>query len=216
MKTANIVGPSALAGAALLIVITIVGYLLVPAGAQMPVHWGPDGAADAYLVREWALLMPVGLIAVMGAIFQIALQRGPQGERALAGLRTAFAGFILLMSAIEAGAIAITLGSNLDMVRVIVFGLGVLFITLGNILPKSQPNSLAGVRLPWTMNDPANWQATNRFSGMLMMVGGIGMALAAVLIANTGWLLSIVTICIVGPLLLGTYYSYRLSRQDRT
>lgn len=215
MKTPKLLSRSALASMALLIVITIVGYLLVPAGAQMPVHWGPDGAADAYLVRDLALLMPLGLIAVMGAFFQIALQRGPQGERALAGLRTAFAGFTLLIAAIQAGAIAITLGSNLDMVRVIAFGLGVLFIILGNILPKSQPNSLAGMRLPWTMNDPANWQATNRLSGMLMMVGGLAMALAALLIADTSWLLAIVAICIVGPLLFGAYYSYRLSRQGR-
>ncbi|MBF0678929.1 MAG: SdpI family protein [Devosia sp.] len=215
MKKANIVSPSVLAGVALLIVITIIGYLLVPAEAQMPVHWGPDGKADAYLMRDWAPLMPIGLIAVMGVIFQIVLQRGPQGERALAGLRTAFAGFTLLMSVIQAGAIAITLGSNLEMVRVIVFGLGALFIAMGNILPKSQPNGFAGMRLPWTMKNPANWQATNRLSGMLMMVGGGGMALAAVLIADTSWLLAIVAICIFGPLLIGTYYSYRLSRQGQ-
>lgn len=119
------------------------------------------------------------------------------------------------MAALQAGAIAITLGFALDMVRLVVFALGVLLIVLGNILPKSQPNAFAGMRLPWTLDDPANWQATNRLSGILMMVGGFAMALAALLIGDKAWLFAITALGIVGPLLAGSLLSYRLSRQGR-
>src|SRR5690606_40765419 len=103
MNKTRLLSPSAFAGLALLIVITIVGYALVPAGTEMPVHWGPDGAADAYLLRDWALLMPLVVVAVLAVVFRIAIERGPEGERAAAGLRTAFAGLALLMAAIQAG-----------------------------------------------------------------------------------------------------------------
>lgn len=212
MNKTRLLSPSAFTGLALLIVITIVGYALVPAGTEMPVHWGPDGAADAYLVRDWALLMPLVVVAVLAVVFRIAIERGPQGERAAAGLRTAFAGLALLMAAIQAGAIAVTLGSNVDVVRIVIFGLGLLSIAMGNILPKSQPNSFTGMRLPWTMNDPANWQATNRLSGMLMMIGGVVLAVAALVVGELAWLLPILAICVLGPVLIGTFYSYRLSR----
>lgn len=215
MKKAKLLGWGALGGIALLLATSIAGYVLVPAGALMPVHWGPDGAADAHLARDWALLMPLVVVAALGVLFRIVLERGPQGERAASGLRTAFAGVTLLMAAIQAGAIAVTLGSDVDVVRIVVFGLGLLFIAMGNILPKSQPNSFAGMRLPWTMNDPANWQATNRLSGVLMMVGGLVLALAALLVGDQAWLLPIVAICVLGPVLIGTIYSYRLSRRGR-
>ncbi len=37
----------------------------------------------------------------------------------------------------------------------------------------------AGIRLPWTMRNPANRQATNRLGGVLLMVGGLVMVVAA-------------------------------------
>lgn len=215
MKTPRLLNLSALASLALLAAITIVGYAILPADAQMPVHWGPDGAADFHMARNWALLVPVAVILFIGVAFQIVLQRGLHGERAAPSLRTAFAGLALLMAALQAGAIAITLGFALDMVRLVVFALGVLLIVLGNILPKSQPNAFAGMRLPWTLDDPANWQATNRLSGILMMVGGFAMALAALLIGDKAWLFAITALGIVGPLLAGILFSYRLSRQGR-
>lgn len=51
--------------------------------------------------------------------------------------------------------------------------LGVLFIVLGFYLPGNKINYTFGVRIPWTLNDPENWDYTNRIAGYCFIIGGI-------------------------------------------
>lgn len=215
MNQLRLFGPLALASVAALAAATVVGYLTVPPETLMPVHWGPDGAADAFWPRNLALLMPPAILAALGLVFALVLSRGGEGDRARQGLRAAFAGIAVLMAAIQIATIAIALGYPVDMVRVIAFCLGILFIGLGNVMPKSQPNSYAGFRLRWTLESPANWIATNRFAGLLMMIGGVILALAALFVAHPLWLLAAIVLCTAGPCLAGIVYSYRFAQKEK-
>ncbi len=51
-------------------------------------------------------------------------------------------------------------------------GLGILFIVLGNYLPKTRQNHTVGIRVPWTLTDEENWNATHRFGGRVWVAGG--------------------------------------------
>lgn len=51
--------------------------------------------------------------------------------------------------------------------------IGVLFIALGNYLPKCRVNSVCGIRVPWTMSDPDIWARTHRVAGISMVVCGV-------------------------------------------
>ncbi|WP_164125602.1 SdpI family protein, partial [Stenotrophomonas maltophilia] len=82
-----------------------------------------------------------------------------------------------LALAIQAGVVLIGAGYPDLMVRIISLGIGVMLILLGNVLPKTQPNRLAGLRLPWAGTDPAEWRATQRLTGILMMLCGAGLLL---------------------------------------
>lgn len=215
MNQLRLVGPLALGSVAALAAATIAGYLMVPPETLMPVHWGPDGAADGFLPRNLALLMPPAILAILWLIFAIVLPLGGEVDRARQGLRAAFAGIAMLMAAIQIATIAIALGYPVDMIRVIAFCIGLMFIGLGNIMPKSQPNSYAGFRLRWTLESPANWVATNRFAGMLMMLGGAVLALAALLVSHPLWLLAVIVLCLAVPSLAGIAYSYRFARREK-
>lgn len=50
---------------------------------------------------------------------------------------------------------------------------GLLFIVIGSYLPKCQQNYTIGIKLPWTLNDEANWNATHKFSSKFWIIGGI-------------------------------------------
>ena len=215
MNRSRLFGPLALGSVAALAAATIAGYLMVPPETLMPVHWGPDGAADGFLPRNLALLMPPAILAILWLIFAIVLSRGGEVDRARPGLRAAFAGIGMLMAAIQAAGIAIALGYPVDMIRVIAFCIGLMFIGLGNVMPNSQPNSYAGFRLRWTLESPANWVATNRFAGILMMMAGVVLALAAMLVAQPLWLLAAIVLCIAVPSLAGVIYSYRFAQRER-
>ena len=214
MNQLRLVGPFALVSAAVLAAATIAGYVMVPPETLMPVHWGPDGTADGFLPRNLALLMPPVILAALWLIFALVLKRGGEVDRARQGLRAAFAGIGMLMAVIQIATIAIALGYPVDMIRVIAFCVGLLFIGLGNVMPKSQPNSYAGFRLRWTLESPANWVATNRFTGTLMMLGGVVLAITALLVAEPLWLLTLIVLCTAAPSLAGIIYSYRFARRE--
>ena len=53
------------------------------------------------------------------------------------------------------------------------YGTGLLFMVIGNYLPKVKQNNTIGIRVIWTLQDEENWNATHRFSGKLWMASGI-------------------------------------------
>lgn len=51
--------------------------------------------------------------------------------------------------------------------------LGVMFLVIGNYLPKVKQNWYLGIKLPWTYADEENWNKTHRLAGKLWFVGGL-------------------------------------------
>lgn len=52
---------------------------------------------------------------------------------------------------------------------------GLLFLIMGNYMPKVKQNFFLGIKLPWTYTDEDNWNKTHRFAGRLWVVCGIVM-----------------------------------------
>ncbi len=186
----------------------VAGLLLVPAGTMLPVHWGPSGEADGFLPREGALLVPLVMVAVVWVIF-LAVSRFARPADLAAGRHsygvvvTAITGLALVM---EVATVLIGIGVPVNMVQVLGYALGALLVVLGNVLPKSQPNSFAGIRLPTTLHDPANWQATHRLTGLLCIISGLVLIVVAALLPAPSliwWLLG----CVFVPILIGVVYS---------
>ena len=200
--------------AALLVAATIAGFVLIPEGASLPVHWGITGRADAFLPRDAALLLDP-LIAVVALAVLIFARRWGNPDASRSAIGVGISAILGLFLAIETATVMIGVGMAVDMVRVVVLALGVMFVVIGNVLPKTQPNPVAGIRLPWTMHDPVNWQATNRLGGLLMLVGGIAMAAAALLTGASSVLLTITIAVVLLSFLIPTIYSWRLSRRPR-
>lgn len=216
MTTREFLTPLTIALALVLLLATIAGFVLIPADTILPVHWGPTGQADRFMPRDGALVMLPGIAALVVGLIVVAAKKSPSDRVAGArsGLRVVVPVILGLASVIQVGTVLIGLGHQVDMVRMIVLGVGVMFVVLGNVLPKSQPNMLSGVRLPWTLKSAANWQATNRLVGMLMLLGGLLMVLAALLTGHPLVLLATVLAGAIVPTLVGAIYSYRLSRGE--
>ena len=59
--------------------------------------------------------------------------------------------------------------------------MGLLFVIIGNYLPKCKQSYTVGIKVPWTLNSEENWYRTHRFAGILWVIGGfLGMATAFV------------------------------------
>ncbi len=100
---------------ALFAAITLAGFLLVPEGRQLPVHWGLNGQVDATLPRNLALLqMPLAVAAVW--LVTLAINRWGNAGRsaaAAAGLRLVLPGLTVLFSLIQL--VIVLVGSGVEL-----------------------------------------------------------------------------------------------------
>ena len=55
----------------------------------------------------------------------------------------------------------------------IYYGTSLLFIVIGNYLPKIKQNNTIGIRIVLTLQDEENWNATHGFSGRIWGTSGI-------------------------------------------
>jgi uncharacterized membrane protein len=87
---------------------------------------------------------------------------------------------------------------------------GVLFVIIGNYMPKIKQNYTMGIKLPWTLNSVENWNKTHRFGGFVFVLMGLWMIISAVL--RLHFILAIL------PALACTFlpviYSYLLYRKE--
>lgn len=63
-------------------------------------------------------------------------------------------------------------GSKID-TSLILAAVSFLLAVIGNYMPNLKPNYFAGMRLPWTLEDPENWKATHALAGKIWFIGGI-------------------------------------------
>ena len=90
--------------------------------------------------------------------------------------------------------------------------LGLIFVMMGNYMPKLKVNHTVGIRLPWTLQSEDNWDKTHRLAGKLWVLGGLILLLEAGLQFAVPYVMGIVILTIV---FIPVVYSYQLSRENR-
>jgi len=207
--------PLAIAMLLLLVAVALAGMVLIPAGTSLPIHWGISGAADRFLPRDAALLLLPAITLFTVALLALAprLAGREQAGTARAAIRVILPAILALFLAIEIATVLIGMGQAVDMVRLVVLGLGLVFVNIGFVLPGVQPNLVVGIRLPWTLRDPANWQATHRLAGGLLVAGGLAMSLAALLAGSPAVLLGVSAVGVLVPVVIALLYSWRYAQR---
>jgi uncharacterized membrane protein len=192
-----------------------VGLAVVPPGTSLPVHWNMAGEPDAFLPRELALLMPAAIVFLAWAIFIFVDRRMTPEQREAGASMVGVAVTALTATFLFIGIATVAIGAGLEvsMVQVVAIALSLMLLVLGNAMPKSRPNGYAGIRLPTTLQSESNWLATHRLGGVLTIVGGIALLVAAFL-APANVLLWWIIGCVIGPMLVATVYSLWLAQRS--
>ncbi len=103
---------------------------------------------------------------------------------------------------------AYALGSKIRIGFIVIMFMGILFILLGNYMPKTRQNYTFGLKIPWTLNDEENWVKTHRFAGRIMVLGGA--IICATAIFENPWIFfPVVIVMTFGPVA----YSYKLYKE---
>ena len=152
--------------------------------AQLPMHWNAAGEIDGWGSRLMVVCAePLFLLVIhwvcVGACF-IDPKNKEQNRKALGLVLwicpavSLLAGFMTLSAA---------LGMGLQIGKLVLIFLGVLFIVIGNYLPKCKQNYTIGIRVMWALEDEENWTATHRFASRLW----VGCGVASLLLALLPW-----------------------------
>ena len=172
---------------------------------SIPIHWGINGEPDNWSGKPFAVFgLPAFMLAVQW-ICAFACTADPKYEnynpKMMKLVLWICPGIGLILSCIVYPA---ALGYSISSKVIAPLIVGILFIIMGNLLPKCRQTYTMGIKLPWTLASEANWNATHRFGGKVWVFGGIVTLLTA-LIGNFWVLMVILALMVVLP----TVYSYR-------
>jgi uncharacterized membrane protein len=94
---------------------------------------------------------------------------------------------------------------------IIFAGVGLLITVAGNYMNNLKPNYVAGIRLPWTLNDPENWRLTHRLASKVWFVGGLTLMFIS-LVLPQHLFIPLFTVVIVILVVVPGVYSFRMYR----
>lgn len=213
-KRKSIVTPFHILLFGVLLAITATDYVKIPAATGLPMHWGFDGRPDQIWPRDPALAaMPILALVLLVVLFVIGRLAPPEKvEPGRIIAEAAISAVLLILCALQFGLLLIGTGSEVDLVRLVAAVVALALVILGVALPRSTPNAYAGIRLPWSMADPANWRATHRLTGGLMVVAGLTLAAVALFWSTPVNLLLAIGPALFLPVIIGALYSFLRAR----
>lgn len=201
-----------------LLLTSLVCLLPLPVGAAlyprlpeiMVTHWDFSGNANGWSSRAATVFgLPLVILALHLVCFYAESRETKKNTNPV--LRTVLLWFCPAVSLLGG---AVTLGTGLGyemhISTVVPVFVGLLFLILGNYLPKIRQNRTMGIRLPWTLASGENWNRTHRLAGFLWVAGGLLLILLTLLGLGSTWVYAAVTAAMV---LIPGFYSWELHRK---
>ena len=177
---------------------------LLPALAGWQMAW----EAAAFLLGHWLVLL---------VVFSDRRNRENQSRKAV---RLIF--WIMPAVSLLTGGVTALLQRGVQSVSTLstamAMGFGLLFIVLGNYMPKFRQNSFMGIRVKWTLESEANWNATHRMGGKVWVAGGFACLAGAMLpIQAMGVVFPVVLVTVaLAPIVYSYYYSKTQPAAEKT
>lgn len=177
----------------------------------MVTHWGVGNVPNGWSSKAMAVFgLPVILLAVHWVCL-FATKADPKSKNINPRMLDLVLWICPVLS-IVLGTVtySFSLGYEVNVQAVVTIIVGVLFVVVGNYLPKCKQSYTMGIKLPWTLSDEENWNKTHRLAGKLWVAGGI-------ILLATSFLQSVIIMVVVLVLLviIPTVYSYILYRKKK-
>ena len=182
---------------------------------RVPSHWNLQGQVDGWMEKPWGPLMqPLAATLMLGLLWLLPridprrenVERFREDRRLLINL------VILFFAVMQVTTLGAALGWPVQVDRVILAAMGLLFVGLGNYLPRIRSNWFMGIRTPWTLDNERVWRATHRVGGRTFVAAGLVMTLSALLppSARTSAMIAVAVLGAGVPVV----YSYVAYRRD--
>ena len=212
MKKISLIGKLILlASIGIPVLYTISIYPSLP--STIPTHFNIKGEADAWGNRNdiWltSIIFPVisiGIYLLLTNISKIDPKKtagqSPDVLQKIANV------ICIFMCALNLIIIYSSQAGSINIGKLILPLMGLLFMVLGNYMHSIKPNYFVGFRLPWTLENEDNWRKTHQLVGKVWVLGGfVNVTATLALPVVTGFIafFSITALMVIIP----GIYSYR-------
>lgn len=202
-------GILALTSAVTLLPILVGLFLWGSMPETIPVHWNAVGEIDGWGSKSMVVFgLPLFILAVHW-VCVIATSLDPKSadiHGKVLHLVLWVCPFVSLLVSTFVYSSALGYDLSIQIIMPLVFG--ILFLIIGNFMPKCRQNYTVGIKLPWTLDDPENWNRTHRFAGRLWVIGG-ALIMATAVLGSVILFMVIVVVMALVPVV----YSYLFYRK---
>jgi uncharacterized membrane protein len=195
-------------------------YVYPSLPTTIPVHFNYKGEADGFGGKDSIFLGP-GILAAAGlfTFFLLSNIKNFDPKRVKEeddGLFKKLALFIVAFMSLLGLVIVIAATTpSINVTKLILPLIGLSLAATGWYMPKIHQNYFAGFKLPWTLENVDNWNATHQLAGKVWLVGGIFQAIATITLSGK-WSFICFMIAMVFMVLVPTVYSYRMYKRGNT
>ncbi|SMB99882.1 Uncharacterized membrane protein [Thermanaeromonas toyohensis ToBE] len=201
-----------------LLIMLLAGAIIYPyLPERVPIHWNAAGQVDNYGSRSFGAFMLPFLTAGLYVLMLVLPLVDPRREnylKFLGAYRVIRLGLVLFMAILYGLVLTSALGYYVPMDRVMPALLGLLFLLIGNYLPRVRYNYFVGIRTPWTLANEEVWRRTHRLAGIAYVLAGVISILTAFLARGTIAFTIVITAIILASV-LSVIYSLVIFQQSR-
>lgn len=184
----------------------------------MATHWGVTNQADGYSSKTFAVFgMPFILLGIHWLCLWITSMDPGQKNQSKKAFGLIF--WMIPMVSLFSSSImyGLALGNTVNINSVMFAMMGLMFMAIGNYLPKVKQNFTLGIKVIWTLNSEENWNATHRFAGRIWFFGGLFLMLIACFPAEYGFFALVPAMIAMAfvPMLYSWLYYKKQCREGR-
>ena len=176
---------------------------------SLPTHWNVSGSIDGWSSKTFVVFAFPFILLAMHLFVIISTLADPKHKNHPGKMLHLVYWLVPVMSVVLTAVTYYTgMGKDIPIETIAPIITGILFIALGNYMPKCRQNYTIGVKLPWTLNSEENWNKTHRLAGWVFVFGGTVITVLG-FFGLTWPLLAVMPILVIVP----SVYSYILYRK---
>lgn len=175
-------------------------------------HWNSNWEPDGWTSKPLAVLGLPTLLLGLHWLSVIVTSADPKRKNLLENKAFGIVLWIIpVISLLGSGfTLCYALDITLPMEHILPVLIGLLFIIIGNDLPKCRQSYTMGIKLPWTLADEDNWRRTHRLAGVVWVIGGALCIVSGVLKLHV-----VMIIGFAAMIAIPTIYSYVIYKKSR-
>lgn len=190
------------------------GFILYDRLPQdIPQQYSWNNQVNWTLPKPWGFIICPVLLLLINFALHLSIKLTKQNINKKVELITQWI-ICLIGLPVNAMMILLPAGFGMDAFHVVAPVLAVMFIILGNYLPKVENNGIVGVRAPWTRKNSAVWAKNQRFTGKLFVIIGFFILITCFTSIGKYAMVAGIAVLVIIPLVYSLLIAGKYSEKD--